>query len=197
MKLSTLCFSLLALPLAVSCATDDVPQTSPLNAELSPKNVWDGKTFPTSEVCAKHGGFAKSPSFLIHSAPQGTNVILVSFNNDSVDGMDKGGLGTIGYIYEPNKNGEPVLLNSVKAGEVKLPKGVFLEKPHRYTEAAPSAYYAPCKPAKGQEKYSVTLTAAKRSGTFANQTTEVLEEITLPLGKLGQYEPSLFVFEED
>ena len=197
MKLSTLCLSLLALPLAVSCATDEAPEVLPFAVELSPKNVWDGKTFPTSESCAKYGGFAKSPSFLIHSAPQGTNVILVSFNNDSVDGMDKGGLGTIGYIYEPNKNGEPVLLNSVKAGEVKLPKGVFLEKPHRYNDAAPSAYYAPCKPAKGHEKYSVTLTAVKRSGSFAGQTTEVLGTTTLPLGKLGGYEPSLFVFEED
>ena len=72
-----------------------------------------------------------------------------------------------------------------------------MEKPHRYTDAAPAAYYAPCKPATGYEKYSVTLTAVSRSGSFANQTTEVLDKVTLPLGKLGEYEPPLFVFEED
>ena len=202
MKFSGL--SLVMIPLLAACAGEDITDDENVNNEqvvveeqsadtakssfdvvLADDSYWDGETFPSVGSCAVLGGLALTPTFVIKKAPKGTNVILAEFNNLSIKGLDKkGGLGTVGYVYKPSDDGSEVILRPVPGGKVDLPRPAFLEKNHRIEGVAPAAYFAPCRKRNMDQEISVTLKAAKRSGSVYQQYTEVLEEVVIPLGTL-------------
>ncbi len=199
MKISHLAFVM--LPLLAACHTnndtyysdentytyqeeDYVPASDRLEVELA-SPYWDGKTFPATGTCASLGGLALTPPMVIKNAPYGTNVILLEFNNLSVKGLDtKGGLGTVGYVYKAPKDGSEVVLRSIEGGKVELPRPAFLEKSHRVEGARPAAYYAPCLKRSMDQEISVTVKAVRRTGNVYKQYTDVLDEVTIPLGVL-------------
>jgi hypothetical protein len=191
MKLSHFALSFIMLPLLASCASSSekaeketvVPKT--FDVVLPADSYWNGKIFPPAGSCTTFGGLAKTPTFVVKKAPEGTNVILIEFNNLSVKGLDKdGGLGTIGYVYKAPADGSEVVLRSVPGGKVNLPRPAFLEKNHKVEGALPAAYFAPCLKRELDQEISATVKAVKRTGNVYKQHTEVLDEVVIPLGTL-------------
>jgi len=187
MKLSRL--ALIMLPMLAACASEPeetvtVPSDN-LDISLPQGSRWGGKLFPPEGSCTTLGGLALTPTFVVKHVPQGTNVILLEFNNLSIKGLDRnGGLGTVGYVYNAPADGSEVVLLSVPGGKVDLPKPAFLEKNHRVDSSGPAAYYAPCLKRELDQEISVTAKAVRRTGNVYQQYSEVLDEVVIPLGVL-------------
>lgn len=190
MNLFRLGASVLAILAVSACTTvsddedTDTTRQDEFIVELSPTSFWDGETFPPAGFCTLKGGLGRTPAFVIKHAPVGTNAILVEIDNLSIDGLDVGGgLGTYGYVYLGN-NDEEVVLLPIQGNRSDLPHPAFLEKSHRMPNTKPAAYLPPCPMYNFKQEIQATLKAVKRTGTFENQKTEVLDTVTIPLGVL-------------
>ena len=92
---------------------------------------------------------------------------------------ENGGLGSIGF-YHDGESSSAVLLPV--PGETNiLPSFAFKEKSSRLNEAKPFPYTPPC--IERKHRYSLTIKAVNRTGSFDKQKTVLLGEGRIKLGK--------------
>ena len=149
-----------------------------LSVRFVEPSVWDGKTFPATQICHKEGGNSSTPALYVNNIPAGTNVITMEINNlSNVALAEDGGLGTIGFYHDGSA---AATLFPVPGETYTLPSFAFEEKVNRINPSKPYPYLPPC--AKLNNKYSLTIKALKRTGSFDKQQSTVLGQGRIALG---------------
>lgn len=113
---------------------------------------WNGKTVPAGQHCRLHGGKGKTPPMTISGLPEGTEWVLVEYNDRDYKPLSKkGGHGSIGYPV----SGTSVKLPAVAARSNKLPNGIFVHKKARSKgDYASKGYLPPCSGGKGNRYFA-------------------------------------------
>ncbi|MGE4528748.1 MAG: hypothetical protein AB7D00_10315 [Rhodospirillaceae bacterium] len=143
--------------------------------------AWDGKTVPKGQECSAYGGTApKSPALRVAGLPEGTNAVIVEFNDhDAMDFSTDGGHGKIGYWVD----GAPTaVLPGVPAAVASLPAPAFVEAGNRATGtfAAPG-YLPPCSGGAGNRYFAIVKAVHKAKGK--GEENALLAEGMIELGK--------------
>ena len=134
---------------------------------------WDGVTVPAGQQCHLFQGEGATPPVALTGLPEGTTSVHLEFNDLTYKPLSTdGGHGIIGF----NVTGPDVTLDPVPAMTADLPEPAFLvAKARAPGDYRSDGYLPPCSGGRGND-YSVTIKAVDGAG-------EVLETITLPLGK--------------
>lgn len=173
-------FSLLfCLFLMAGCAYNpDYIDVRELSVRFIKPTDWDGKRIPLTQICQAEGGRGSTPPLYVDNIPPETNVIILEINNTSNVALSTdGGQGSVGFYHDGS---ESATLIPVPGEAYILPSFAFEERASRVNPARPFAYMPPCFPRKN--KYSATVKAVKRTGSFDKQKTVVLGEGLIELG---------------
>ncbi len=159
----------LCLPFASSALADE------FRAEFTDP-AWNGETIPKGQQCSEYDGAGATPPIRVSGLPEGTNAVLVAFNDESYEPLSTdGGHGIVGFDVDV-ANATAVLL-SVPGDTVELPNGVWIEADNR-DDIGVVGYLPPCSGGTGN-LYSATLFAVQYRG----EDYEVLAETYLQLGR--------------
>ena len=94
--------------------------------------AWNGFQIPAGQQCSKFGGKGAMPALRIENIPDGTNAIVVEFNERDYQPLSNdGGHGKIGFRIE--KGAKRAELAAVPGETDEMPKGAFLEAHNRAT----------------------------------------------------------------
>lgn len=169
MKKLFLC--LLALFSLNSCGTYyDGQHVQYLSVEFLQPTKWNGNILPPSQSCRAFGGVGSTPPLYISKIPAGTNLLILEMNNlDVLELAQNGGLGSIGFYHDGSAS---ATLLPVPGETFELPNFAFEEKGSRVNSAKPYPYQPPC--IEKKQRFSATLKAVKRTGSFDRQETVVL-----------------------
>lgn len=151
-------------------------QATPFNANFANPLIWDGHTIPKTEVCSNYNTKAgATPEIIVRKIPKGTSALLLTFTDETFQGMRNGGHGVLSYALEEDTFS--VIIPSVAGETFDLPKDFRSIKEHRGTKYGKTAgaYLAPCSGGKGNT-YSVLIQAV-------DQDLNELDRQTLILGK--------------
>lgn len=149
-----------------------------LDIEFVQPTRWNGKIVPARQICRREGGRGSTPPLQIEGIPSGTNLIILEINNIDVPELADAGQGSIGFYH----NGESsAVLMPVPGETFRLPSFAFEEKASKINSAQPYPYMPPCH-AKNH-RYTATVLAVKRTGSFDKQQTVVLGAGEIDLGK--------------
>ncbi len=144
--------------------------------------VWDGKEVPKGQQCNKFGGNnPMTPEIKITGIPDGTEAIVLRFNDESIPRMNNGGHGIIAMLLEPGTS--DLIFSSVPGHTFDLPEGVLMVKAHsapRWDKAG--AYLPPCSGGT-HNSYSVTIQPSK----IKNLKKKKFKKIASIKIKLGKY----------
>ncbi|MGD9639355.1 MAG: hypothetical protein AB7U85_09915 [Alphaproteobacteria bacterium] len=151
-----------------------------LDVKFARPSPWNGTKIPGAQVCQRDGGNGATPPLVINKIPQGTNAIIVEFNDlDNIYLSHGGGNGKIGYYH----NGSTTAwLLPVQGETTELPPYAFIEQLHRGRSARGTAYLPPCSSG-NNHLYVADVVAVHRSGEFEGQRTEVLARGNIVLGR--------------
>ncbi|MEA3290621.1 MAG: hypothetical protein U9Q04_10630 [Campylobacterota bacterium] len=158
----------LALAMAIGfsgCAKYEVlPNKVDIKAKFADAK-WDGNRVPKDEICSdynKNGGH--SPKIMITNLPKDTNKIILSFNDESVQRMNHGGHGVVGYKVANSSTN--VTIPSIKGETFNLPVNFTSENAHNGGQfgKTPGAYLPPCSGGRGNT-YSVNIEAIQEFGS--------------------------------
>ncbi|WGI20228.1 hypothetical protein [Amylibacter sp. IMCC11727] len=113
---------------------------------------WNGKTVPAGQHCKLHGGKGKTPPMVISGLPEGTEWVLVEYNDRDYKPLSKrGGHGSIGYPVK----GSSAKLPAVKANSSKLAGGAFVHKRAKSKgKYASKGYLPPCSGGAGNRYFA-------------------------------------------
>lgn len=150
-----------------------------LSVKFMPPSDWNGKTIPAHQGCRAQGGQGSTPALYISRIPAQTNLLIMEINNLDVPSLATGGgQGSIGFYH----NGESTAVLLPVPGETyTLPKFAFEEKASRVNSSRPYPYMPPC--VESKHRYSITIKAVRRTGSFDKQETLLLGEGEIYLGK--------------
>ena len=122
--------------------------------------AWNGEAIPKGMQCQKFGGEGpRTPGLMISDIPEGVNLLIFEYSDESHKPMDNGGHGKFGYALN-----EPVTsqwVAQVSGHSFELPKGFFMIEAHRnpaWDKAG--AYMPPCSGGRNN-LYYVTVKAAQ------------------------------------
>lgn len=179
MKKLFLCF--LSLIVSGGCASysyNGRPVTR-LSVSFMEPTEWNGKIIPATQGCRFQGGQGSTPALYVSRIPEQTNLLIMEINNLDVPELaENGGNGSIGFYH----NGESTaVLLSVPGESYSLPSFAFKEKSSRVNSAKPYPYMPPC--LEKHQRYSITIKAVRRTGSFDKQKTDVLGTGRIDLGK--------------
>lgn len=168
--------SFLSLAFLSACAFGY--RVSTLSIEFLEPTTWNGNIIPPRQSCSSDGGIGSTPPLYVSHIPEKTNLLIMEINNLDVPALsENGGHGSIGFYH----NGEhSATLLPVPGESNVLPKFAFKEKSNRVKPSKPYPYMPPCSE-KGH-KYSVTVKAVNRTGSFDKQQTTLLGIGHLDLG---------------
>ncbi|MGD9864985.1 MAG: hypothetical protein AB7S99_17425 [Pseudodonghicola sp.] len=130
---------------------------------------WDGKRIPAGMQCQQQGGKGLTPPIVLSDIPEGTEYVLVEFNDRDYRPLStRGGHGTLIYPVK----GRTATLPQVPGGTTQLPKGVQVFRGNRATGPfASPGYIGPCSGGRGN-MYAATVKAMDGGGK-ALATTRV------------------------
>lgn len=144
--------TLLLAPAAGALDYQPVAQQAELKASFADP-AWDGKMVPKGSQCQRFGGkMPMSPAIKVSGIPQGADVIVLEYSDQSYAPMDNGGHGQIGY-HIPS-GAASVTLPAVPGHSYELPQGVFIIQEHQapgWDKAG--AYMPPCSGGMGNWYY--------------------------------------------
>lgn len=138
---------------------------------------WDGKVIPEGQQCQEFDGQGATPPLHLSGLPDGTNAVLLLFNDEDYEPLSTdGGHGIIGFEIEPVNGG--AMLPAVPGGTTEMPEGIWLEAENR-DDIGEVGYLAPCSGGEGN-LYSVQILAVR----YLNEEQyEILAEGYLQLGR--------------
>ncbi|NMM46135.1 hypothetical protein HH303_16705 [Rhodospirillaceae bacterium KN72] len=140
-------------------------------------SAWDGKHIPDGQQCQEFDGAGATPPLRLSGLPDGTNAILLFFNDEDYEPLSTGGgHGIVGFEVAP-KDGR-VDLPAVPGGTTDMPDGVWLEAENR-DDIGEAGYLAPCSGGEGN-LYSVRIEAVRY---LDDDHYDVLSEGYLQLGR--------------
>ena len=138
---------------------------------------WDGEKVPEGQQCQKFGGTPKTPPLKLGGVPEGTNIIVLEFNDTTYEPMDNGGHGMVGYALPSPASA--LTIPSAPGHTFMLPAGFFTFTAHRGAGwDLAGAYLAPCSGGKGN-MYTITVKALQVDG----EGSKVLAETTVDMGR--------------
>jgi len=119
---------------------------------------WTGKLVPEDQVCQRFEGKGSTPPMHVSGIPAGAEMIVVEFNDESYDPMDRGGHGIVGFAV--SAGAAEADLPAVPGESDDLPAGVTTVKAHRGSgwSGTGGAYLPPCSGWNGN-KYTAKLKA--------------------------------------
>ena len=144
--------------------------------------LWDGKNVPKGQQCQRFGGESPmSPQIKISNIPEGTEAIVVKFNDESYYDMNYGGHGKLAMVIEPGAT--EVLFPAIAGHSYDLPEGVIMISAHKAPHwDKEGAYMPPCSGGK-RNKYTATIEASK----VKNLEKKKFKKIQRTKVKLGKY----------
>ena len=150
-----------------------------LSVSFMKPTEWNGKIIPASQGCRFQGGQGSTPALYISHIPAQTNLLIMEINNLDVPSLaSDGGNGSIGFYH----NGESTaVLLPIPGESYSLPSFAFKEKASRVNPAKPYPYMPPC--LEKHQRYSITIKAVRRTGSFDKQKTDLLGIGHISLGK--------------
>ncbi|MBP3403914.1 MAG: hypothetical protein J6L82_08395 [Alphaproteobacteria bacterium] len=178
MKKLFLCF--LSLIISGGCVSGMYSHpVAELSVSFMEPTDWNGKIFPANQGCRFQGGQGSTPALYVSRIPEQTNLLILEINNLDVPELaQNGGNGSIGFYH----NGESTaVLLPVPGESYSLPSFAFKEKASRVNAAKPYPYMPPC--LEKHQRYTATVKAVKRTGSFDKQQTDVLGIGEIDLGK--------------
>jgi hypothetical protein len=143
--------------------------------------AWDGKSVPEGQQCQKFGGENPfSPEIKVVGIPEGTEAIVVKFNDESYQNMNYGGHGKLAVLIEPGVT--EMVFPSVIGHSFDLPEGVIMISAHQ----APNwdkkgAYMPPCSGGK-RNRYTATIEASKIKN-LEKKKFKKIKKIKIQMGK--------------
>lgn len=160
------------------CATNpDTIKVVDLSVRFVEPTNWGGEYIPAQQICRREGGRGSTPPLYVTDIPAETNLIILEINNLDVPELVQAGQGAIGFYH----NGESsATLLPVQGETYRLPSFAFEEKASRIYPSMPWPYMPPCHH-KGY-RYTATVKAVKRTGSFDLQKTVVLGVGEIDLG---------------
>jgi len=139
-------------------------------------NLWNGKIVPEEEICSDYNFEAgHTPEISLQNIPRYTRKIILSFSDETFQGMKDGGHGIISYTLDIGT--QTIIIPSIAGETFDLPdeftsiiahKGVNFGKEE-------GAYLAPCSGGKGNT-YSMLIQAV-------DENNKVLDSVSLTLGR--------------
>jgi hypothetical protein len=143
--------------------------------------AWDGKIIPKGQQCEKQGGIDPSaPPIMVQNIPDGTDVIILEFNDRDFGPMDNGGHGIVGYRLA--NDAKEILIPSFPANTFDLPGEFFVIQGHLAAGSGKAGgYMPPCSGGVGH-RYSVTVKAVMMISE-EEVTYTLLAQGILELGK--------------
>ncbi len=143
--------------------------------------AWDGKRVPKGQQCQQFGGInPMSPEIKITGIPEGTEAIVLRFNDQTYQPMNNGGHGKIAVLIEPGTT--ELIFPSVPGHSFDLPEGVLVVAAHRAPEwDIAGAYLPPCSGGENY-KYSVTIQPSKIKN-LKRKKFKKIERIKLNMGR--------------
>lgn len=177
MKKLFLCF--LSLIVSGCCVSDmHSPSVARLSVSFMEPTDWNGKIFPANQGCRFQGGQGSTPALYVAHIPEQTNLLIMEINNLDVPELAEGGNGSVGFYH----NGESTaVLLPVPGESYSLPSFAFKEKASRVNAAKPYPYMPPC--LEKHQRYTATVKAVKRTGSFDKQKTDILGIGEIDLGR--------------
>ena len=123
-------------------------------------SAWTGGAIPTGKQRSNFGGKDESPSFVVTNIPEGTNAIIVEYNDLSFAPLSNGGgHGKIGYWHQ---GGSKATLPSVPGYSTKMPEGAFIEaRALSSGQYASPGYLAPCSGGRGNKYEAIVMAVQK------------------------------------
>ncbi|MDF1749335.1 MAG: hypothetical protein P1V34_10730 [Alphaproteobacteria bacterium] len=138
--------------------------------------AWDGKTIPDGQQCSEYGGNGATPKLHVAGIPNGANVILIEFNDESYEPLSKdGGHGIVGY--ESPVGTKDAHLASSPGNTIDLSEGMWIEEENR-DDIGVVGYLPPCSGGTGN-LYSIKVLAVD----YQSEDYKILAEAYLALGK--------------
>jgi len=165
--------------LLVSIATVASLATITLNAAkmkatFADPDTWNGLTVPKEAVCSNYNMEAGStPEIMLRNIPKGASSILLSFTDETFQGMRDGGHGILSYSLEENTS--KVIIPTVEGETFEVPENFTSVTVHRGTKYGKTAgaYLAPCSGGKGNT-YSVLIQALDKNEVILESTSLTL-----------------------
>jgi hypothetical protein len=165
--------------LLISLATVAALATIGLNAanikaNFADPETWNGKFVPEEKVCSNYNMEAGStPEIILRNIPKGTKNIILTFTDETFEGMRNGGHGVLSYTLEDDTSS--VIIPTVKGETFDLPENFTSVKAHRGTNFGKNAgaYLAPCSGGKGNS-YSVRIQALDKNDVILDTTSLTL-----------------------
>lgn len=152
---------------------------STLSVRFVPPTEWNGRLIPAKQICRAQGGHGATPALYVSHIPAGVNLLIMEINDLDDPFLNKnGGNGSIGFYH--NGNSTATLL-PVPGETFSLPSFAFEEKASRVNSAKPYPYMPPC--IERDHRYSVTIKAVRRQGSFEKQVTDLLGKGEIMLGR--------------
>lgn len=113
---------------------------------------WNGKTVPAGQQCKLFGGKGATPPMVISGLPDGTEWLLVQFNDRDYKPLSKnGGHGSLRFPV----TGTSATLPAIPENVSKLPNGISVVKRARSSgKFASKGYLPPCSGGKGNAYFA-------------------------------------------
>lgn len=169
----------LSLTALSGCALFDDEYVYPLSVNFLQPTEWNGSVIPPHQSCRMDGGKGSTPPLYVTGIPKKANLLIMEINDlDDPALSENGGQGSIGFYH----NGESfATLLPVEGEDNILPHFAFKEKSSRVNPAKPFPYMPPC--IEKRHRYSATIKAVKRTGSFDQQKTVLVGIGEIRLGK--------------
>lgn len=170
------CYKILAITSA--CLFSMGLQAQELSAAFT-ESAWQEESVPEGQQCQRFGGKnPQSPEVKVENIPEDADAIVLEFSDRSVERMDNGGHGKVGYKLSGER--DAVTVPSVPGHTMDLPEGFFTVEAQR----APGwdtagAYLPPCSGGRGND-YFIDVKAVKLGE--GQTVSEVLTETSIKMG---------------
>lgn len=141
-----------------------------LSVKFLEPTQWTGDRIPPHQACGLDGGIGSTPPLYVSFIPEETNLLILEINDlDDPALAEDGGHGSIGFYH----NGDfSAALLPVPGESNILPPFAFKEKASRVNPKKPWPYMPPC--IEKKHRFSATVKAVRRTGSFDKQTTDLL-----------------------
>lgn len=171
--------SILSLIIIINCSSSKyktIGNVTELKLEFADPSKWDGIKIPPEGWGLDIGGPGFSPALIVKNIPDGTNAIIVEFNDLDYSELSVG--GGHGAIYVNVNNQKEVTIPSVKERSADLPEGVFMEHTHHANITPKTAYLAP---GSGSHRYNAIISAVYKAESEKEKSV-LLGKATLYIG---------------
>jgi phosphatidylethanolamine-binding protein (PEBP) family uncharacterized protein len=144
-------------------AMDNKVSVVPLRVSFQQGSSWDGRDIPGAQLCQSEGGLGLTPPLVVENIPQGTNILVVSYDDvESSDLEDNGWQGKGGYHHDGSSK---AVLMPINGQSPHLPPGVFKEAPAKIEISGGATYMPPCGSPRGKT-YVAKVYALNRTSTY-------------------------------